>query len=239
MNHTHPTIKKVRDSYTSFAHEFDQTRQAPWPEFDHFLAYTRKHAKVLDAGCGNGRLADFLKPKEVSYLGIDHNSALLEAAQTNHPQAQFELADMADLKLEEEAFDNVYCIAAFHHLPTKKLRKKVLADFHKTLKPDGILILTVWNLVQMKYAAEWLRACFQALTTLGLKGSWKDLWIKWSHYPLKRYYHAFLPQELRKLFSDTDWEIEEFYFTRKGKRVKFLRSFNMIIIAKKRNNDIT
>jgi len=225
---------KVKASYSQFAGEFDQTRRQQWPEFDYFLAYTRKHAKVLDLGCGNGRLSDFLKPKEVSYLGIDHNSQLLEHARKNFPDAKFQLDDIMDLKLEEEAFDNIFCIAAFHHIPTKKMRRKVLADLEKAIKPDGILILTVWNLFQLKYWAPMLKAVLKSLLTLGLKGAWNDLWIKWGDYPIKRYYHAFLPAELQGLFSSKAWEIEEFYFTRKGKRVRWVRSFNFVLIARKK-----
>jgi SAM-dependent methyltransferase len=225
---------KVKESYSQFAGEFDQTRKQQWPEFDHFLAYTKKHAKILDLGCGNGRLCDFLKPKEVSYLGIDHNSQLLDLARKNFPEARFQLDDIMDLKLEEEAFDNVFCIAAFHHIPTKKMRKKVLADVHRALKPDGLLILTVWNLFQFRYLGPFIKAKFRFIFTLGLRGWWNDLWIKWGNYPLKRYYHAFLPSELTALFSPELWNIEEFYFTRKGKQVSWFRSFNFILIARKK-----
>ncbi|MFH0838336.1 MAG: methyltransferase domain-containing protein [Patescibacteria group bacterium] len=225
---------KVKASYSQFAGEFDQTRRQQWPEFDHFLVYTKKHAKVLDLGCGNGRLYDFLRPKEVTYLGIDHNSHLLELARRNFPEARFRLDDLMDLQLEEEAFDNVFCVAAFHHVPSKKMRQKVLADIHKSLKPDGILILTVWNLFQFRYFSALIKAILRAVLTLGLKGAWNDLWIRWGNYPLKRYYHAFRPTELMALFSQKLWEIEEFYFTRKGKRVRWFRSFNFVLIARKK-----
>jgi len=228
------TAEKVKESYSQFAGEFDQTRRQQWPEFDHFLSYVRKHAKVLDLGCGNGRLYDFLKPKEVSYLGIDHNSHLLDLARKNFPEGRFQLDDLMDLELEEEAFDNVFCVAAFHHVPTKKMREKVLADIHRTLKPDGILILTVWNLFQFKYLGQFLKAIFRFIFSLGLRGSWNDLWIKWGNYPLKRYYHAFLPSELLALLSPDLWKIEEFYFTRKGNRVRWFRSFNFVLMARKK-----
>jgi SAM-dependent methyltransferase len=225
---------KVKESYSQFAGEFDQTRKQQWPEFDHFLSYTRKHAKVLDLGCGNGRLYDFLKPKEVTYLGIDHNSQLLDLARKNFPEAKFQLDDLMDPKLEEGAFDNVFCIAAFHHVPTREMRKKVLVDIHHALKTDGILILTVWNLFQFKYIGQFFKAIFHSILTVGLRGAWNDLWIKWGNYPIKRYYHAFLPSELMALLSQDMWQIEEFYFTRKGNRVRWFRSFNFVLIARKK-----
>ncbi len=226
--------EQVKASYSQFAGEFDQTRQRQWPEFDHFMAYTRKHAKVLDLGCGSGRFYDFLQPKEVSYLGVDHNSHLLDLARKNFPEGNFQLDDIMDINLEEEAFDNVFCIAAFHHIPTKKMRQKVLADIHHALKPDGIFILTVWNLFQFKYIGQLLKAALRTVISLGFKGAWNDLWIKWGNYPLKRYYHAFLPSEFIRLFDENSWKIEELYFTRKGKRVRWFRSFNFVLIARKK-----
>jgi len=231
-------IKEITDtvkaSYSQFAEQFDQTRKQQWPEFDHFLAYTKKEAKVLDLGCGNGRLYEFLKQKEVAYLGIDHNSQLLELARKNFPEARFEQNDLMDLELEDEAFDNVFCIAAFHHVPSKTMRRKVLEDIHRALKPGGILILTTWNLFQWKYLGQFLKAVGRCFLTLGTRGAWNDFWIKWGNYPLRRYYHSFLPGELMALFSQKKWKIEEFYFTRKGKRVRWFRSFNFVLIARKK-----
>lgn len=226
--------QKVKDSYSQFAKEFDQTRQTQWPEFEHFLSYVKKGAKVLDLGCGSGRLYKLLQQKEVDYLGIDHNSHLLELAKKNSPEANFQLNDLMDLKLEKKAFDNVFCIAAFHHIPTKKMRKKVLADINESLKPGGTLILTTWNLFQPKYLGSLLKSIGRSILTLGLKHAWNDFWIKWGNYPIKRYYHSFLPGELKSLFDEKMWNIKEFYFTKKGKRVKWRRSFNLMMVVEKK-----
>ena len=192
--------EKVISSYSAIAHEFDQTRKVPWQEFNHFLAYTKHGGKTLDLGCGNGRLYEFLKQKEVSYLGIDHNSHLLEKGRENFPDARFQLADMMDLNLPVEAFDNIFCIAAFHHIPGKKMRRAVAKSIHQSLKTDGILILTVWNLFQFKYLGTLIKSITSCIFHLGFKNAWNDLWVKWGNYPIKRYYHAFLPKDLFKFF---------------------------------------
>ncbi len=230
----HDIVGQVKASYKAIAGEFDQTRQRPWTEFEGFLGYIKKGARVLDLGCGNGRLCGFLEQKEVEYVGVDHNEALLKKAQENHPNAIFEHADMVNLELDDERFDNVFCIAAFHHIPSKPLRKKALKDIHRSLKKDGVLILTTWNLFQWKYVREWLKGIGRSILTLGRKGTWNDLWIKWGKYPLKRYYHSFLPGELRRLFKSDEWTVEAFYFTKKGKMVKFLSAYNIIVIARKK-----
>jgi SAM-dependent methyltransferase len=229
----HQIKGQLKQSYSAIAQEFDQTRKAPWEEFNHFLAYTKHGGTVLDLGCGNGRLYEFLKPKKVQYLGVDHNSHLLDKARESYPEAIFELADMTDVNLPEKAFDNVFCIAAFHHIPGRKMRKQVAESIHRSLKPDGVLILTVWNLFQLKYLKELFKAILICVLYFGIKTAWNDLMIKWGNFPVKRYYHAFLPKELLRFFPPDNWKIEEFYFTRKGNRVSFLRSFNLVLIARK------
>jgi len=237
MKTSHPITEKVKASYVAIADEFSQSRMRPWPEFDAFLSHVESGARVLDVGCGNGRLYDFLKQKQIDYLGLDHNPEFIKKATDIFPEAQFQLQEMTDLDLPKNHFDVIFSIAAFHHLPTKKLRKKVLLDLHRSLKKEGVLILTTWNLFQWRYVTPLIKSVFRSLLTLGLRGGWNDLWIKWGKYPLKRYYHSFLPSELRRLFPPNLWVIEDFYFTKKGKRVKFWGSFNVVIILKKTIND--
>ena len=141
--------------------------------------------------------------------------------------------DMTDLDLKDGSFDLVFCIAAFHHIPGRRLRTRSVKEMHRVLKPDGVLILTVWNLFQWKYFKNLLSAILSFVFHFGLKYNWNDLWIKWRSEGLKRYYHAFLPGELLGYFKAKQWKIEEFYFVRKGSRVKFWRSFNLVIIARK------
>lgn len=223
----------VKHAYDAIASEFDQTRKSQWLEFQHFLEYVENHVKVLDLGCGNGRLYDLLKDKKVDYLGLDNNSTLLEKARSNFPAAKFQLGDMVDLDMSDESFDVVFSIASFHHIPGRKLRRRAVGEMHRVLRSDGILILTVWNLFQWKYLAPLMRSVFFCIVHLGLKYAWNDLWIKWGRHPVKRYYHAFLPRELLHYFKSNDWKIEDFYFVKKGSRVKFWRSFNLCLIVRK------
>jgi SAM-dependent methyltransferase len=225
--------KGVVDSYGAIAGEFDQTRVRPWPEFEGFSAYVRKGDKVLDLGCGNGRLSEILKPKNVDYLGMDNNSALIEKARQRFPEAEFQLGDMVDLELPDRCFDVVFSVAAFHHIPSQRLRAKAVSQIRRILKDRGILILTSWNLFQWKYAKAWARSLFSFLTHFGIHYAWNDLWIPWAGFPLKRYYHAFLPKELLRSFPKDEWSVEEFYFTKKGARVKFWQSFNLCLVLRK------
>ncbi|HCW31190.1 TPA: hypothetical protein DGD59_00485, partial [Candidatus Collierbacteria bacterium] len=48
-------------------------------------------------------------------------------------------------------YDYIFCIAVFHHLPTKKDQLFVLNQIKRHLKPRGKILITAWNLWQPKY----------------------------------------------------------------------------------------
>ena len=225
----------VVDSYGAIAGEFDQTRVRQWPEFEGFSTYVLSGDKILDLGCGNGRLFEILKPKKIDYLGVDNNSALIDKAKSRFPDAEFQLGDMVDLELPDRCFDVVFSVAVFHHIPGPALRTKSIRQIRRVLKDRGILILTAWNLFQWRFAWAWALSLLSFIVHFGFKCSWNDLWVSWGNFPLKRYYHAFLPNELLRYFPKDEWVIEDFYFTRKGSQVKFWQSYNLCLIARKIN----
>lgn len=224
---------QVNKAYEAISDEFDQTRKNKWFEFEYFSEYIKPRSKVLDIGCGNGRLYEILEAKKIDYLGIDNSQALIEKAKINFPEARFEYGDMVHLDLSDNNYDVIFSIASFHHIPGKKLRQETADGINRVLKPEGILILMVWNLFQWRYLRPLLISITSFICHLGLKYAWNDLWIKWGDNRLKRYYHAFLPKELLKYFQNGNWKIEELYFSKKGNRVKFLSSFNICLIVKK------
>ncbi len=224
----------VKKTYSAIANEFDASRKRQWLEFQYFLEFIENDEKVLDLGCGNGRLYELLKEKGVDYWGVDNNSILIERAKENFPDVYFQLGEMVDLDLPDNTFDAVFCIAVFHHIPGRRLRKKALKEMHRVMKKDGVLIMTVWNLFQWKYLKSWFNAIFSFVVHFGFKYAWNDLWIPWGKHPVKRYYHAFRPREFFRYFNDSDWTIEDFYFVRKGKRVRFGQCFNLCLIARKK-----
>lgn len=187
-------LKKVIEDYTRIANEFAKTRTRAWPEFELFKKYlpkkNTKRIKILDVGCANGRLCEFLDPNEFDYTGIDNNSALLKIAKKMHPQCKFKKADMLSIPFAANSFDSVWCIAALHHLPSRALQKKALLQMKKVLKKNGGLMLTVWNLRQPKYKQFIDKTSHYSL-------------IPWGNPPKAfRFYYAFTPSELAALLKE-------------------------------------
>ena len=102
---------------------------------------------VLEIACGSGGPALFMaQTTGCRVLGIDNNeNGVANANKTATEQrlaakARFQLADAGQpLPFENETFDAIVCIDAINHLPN---RPRVLAEWHRVLKPNGRLLFT-------------------------------------------------------------------------------------------------
>jgi len=232
-------LKSVPESYNLIANEFSDTRHYAWEEFKFFKPYLFENAEIVDLGCGNGRLNLFLDQyylgQKYRYIGIDNSENLLKAAQKKFPRKIFLPGDQIDIPLSENQADIVFNIAAFHHIPSPKLRLQALADIKRILKPNGLLIMTVWNLWQKKYFWHNLRAWLKSIITFGDYAP-NDLFIPWRNDHGKkiseRYYHNFLPVELNNLLKKSGFTTLENFTVRNGKKTAFFKGYNYIIIAR-------
>src|SRR3989344_5562676 len=115
-------IEKTRADYDRIASDFDRTRAYVWKELERFAVYAQEGQRVLDFGCGNGRLFELFKGKKIAYTGIDQSGKLIAHARTRHKDdvargiAQFIEASGDTLPFPDASFDCVFYVAALHHI---------------------------------------------------------------------------------------------------------------------------
>jgi 2-polyprenyl-3-methyl-5-hydroxy-6-metoxy-1,4-benzoquinol methylase len=205
-------LEIVRRNYEEIASDFNETRKKNiWPILSELAEAVKDGDKILDVGCGNGRLLAALAGKKVLYTGLDQSEKLLAFARENYPQGKFELGNLLELsQFNEINFDHVFCLAVLHHLPGSDLRLAALRQLKNKIKDDGRIIVTVWNL--------WSQPKFRKLITrYGLlklvKKNKMDIGdILFSGFSgSQRYYHAFTRYELKKIAHQAGLKPEKFY----------------------------
>lgn len=104
-----------------------------------------KHKKILDWGCGPGRIIRHL-PEVIghncSFYGTDYNSNSIKWCSENLPDIKFNHNTLeAKLPYPDNEFDVIYGLSIITHLSEKK-HFEWFQELYRVLKPNGILLLT-------------------------------------------------------------------------------------------------
>ncbi|MGH9483189.1 MAG: class I SAM-dependent methyltransferase [Terriglobales bacterium] len=145
---------------------------------------------VLDAGCGVGRITRALLPSGAGVVGCDFALARLQRLRSSEPagvRLGLVQADLQRLPLAPASFSAIVCTQVLEHIPEAAARRRLIADFHRLLRPGGDLVLTVYNLSET-----WRRrgAAAEGVHETGI------------------FYHCYTAQELRGELAE--FEVVEF-----------------------------
>lgn len=190
-------LKKVKSDYEKIAEEFSASRNHEWKDFDKIKKYFIGKNRVIDIGCGNGRLRNNIE-KNSHYIGIDNNEKFLKKAKKKFPNDEFINGDLLNIPIGNETCDVVFCLAVLHHIPSKEFREKAIKELKRIVKNDGYTIIMVWNLWQKKYFRFILKSIWQSIRKKIY--DWNDVFIPWAK-KIDRYCHAFTASELKKLLK--------------------------------------
>ena len=106
----------------------------------------RRHLKsggkeLLDVACGTGLEDSYLK-KDFDVTGLDLNSAVLRIARRRNPKITYLHDDMRTFRLDR-TFDVITCFDAMCYLQNHREMRQTLANFHRHLKPGGLLVFYI------------------------------------------------------------------------------------------------
>ena len=183
-------IKKLgeinRDFYQKVATSFSATRQNSWQGWEEMwrevagwlkeVEVGRDGAewseagvlKIIDIGCGNGRLLRFIDEKmaartgNFNYYGFDGSDELLKLAEEENLALKevvggWEKWDLLNQsmpeKLAEVAGQNqqpvmVFMLAVLHHIPTAELREQILNQIIECLPEGSLMVVSLWQFMK-------------------------------------------------------------------------------------------
>jgi SAM-dependent methyltransferase len=104
-------------------------------------AMAPRGARILDAGCGPGRLGGYLAKAGHHVVGVDVDPALIAAAAQDHPGPQWLVGDLAELDLPArgivEPFDVIASAGNVMAFLAPSTRVQVLGRLRAHLADDG------------------------------------------------------------------------------------------------------
>ncbi|GLY95331.1 class I SAM-dependent methyltransferase [Actinoplanes sp. NBRC 103695] len=99
-------------------------------------ALVPRGARILDAGCGTGRVGGLLAAAGHRVTGVDLDPKLIEVARADHPGAEWRVGDLSELDLPE-SFDVVVCAGNVMTFAAPSTRREILRRFGAHLAPGG------------------------------------------------------------------------------------------------------
>jgi SAM-dependent methyltransferase len=104
-------------------------------------ALLARGSRVLDAGCGPGRLGAALHARGHAVVGVDVDPALIAAAAEDHPGPRWLVADLAEFSLDEPPFDAAVLAGNVLVFVAPGSERQVLARVADHLRPDGAIVV--------------------------------------------------------------------------------------------------
>ena len=102
--------------------------------------------RVLDLGCGAGRLTTYLRPLVKKYVGLDVSAHMIKHCQMTFQGLNFVQGDMRSLTpFDDGEFDSVFAVANLMDAVSHAERLQVLAEVRRVLAPSGLFVFSAHN----------------------------------------------------------------------------------------------
>ena len=222
--------------YDRIAWDYHLKRKKPWKALEEFLDHLKEKkynfkGYCIDLGCGSGRNFTIINNLNNKLIGIDNSIEFLNIAKSNlndinHyskidvDNIQLILGDLEYIPIKAKVINNIFSIAAVHHIKSKERRQEVFTKISEKLTHNGFIILTLWRKWQSKFRKyfffDWFKRKFSRKyknrqKKIGLS-EFGDKYIPWTLSKEKktynRFYHFFSKRELKNLLKS--YEIKEF-----------------------------
>lgn len=137
----------VGAAYDDIADTFADTFRATEPEqpvelamVEHFASLLSGERRVLDAGCGAGRMFPVLRELGCTVEGVDLSAGMIRRARADHPEFPSQVGTLTDLPCAESTFDGVFSWYSTIHSADVDLAR-IAREIRRVLRPGGVALV--------------------------------------------------------------------------------------------------
>ena len=137
----------VRLAYDEVADTYADRFRATEPELpvdlamvEHFTALLSGERRVLDAGCGAGRMMPYLAALDCRVEGVDLSPEMIRRSRRDHSSFPAQVASLTDLPFKDESFDGVFLWYSTIHSPDADL-SQIMSEVRRVLRPAGLVLV--------------------------------------------------------------------------------------------------
>lgn len=110
---------------------------------DIILKYINKNDKILECGCGGGRILRHLSKYGYNIEAIDSDRCILEELKKEDSSLKLSYGNILDLKFEDNHFNTTLCLGVISNLCDYNAISKAINELKRVTKDKGIIIISV------------------------------------------------------------------------------------------------
>ena len=204
--------------YRENSESFDRTRQSAWPGWERVVKELKSNGnldvfRLLDVACGNMRFEKYLleclpgmKLQAVCVDSCDELTVSVDGCEYRNCDIVCDLASGASLNgCWDCDYHMVVSFGFFHHVPSGKLRLRLLEELVAAAKPGALVAISLWRFADdEKTRAKAIRTTAEACAALSFAELEEgDYLLGWNDVPgAYRYCHSFDDSEIESLIAD-------------------------------------
>lgn len=108
-----------------------------------FTGLIPKKSLMLDVGSGTGNFTKHFLGKGYKVISIDISDGMLTVAKRNVPEGDFRKMDAISLDFPENYFDAVFLKSLLVNIEKKNV-PNVLEEVYRVLKPNGLVLISIY-----------------------------------------------------------------------------------------------
>ncbi|QBD80217.1 class I SAM-dependent methyltransferase [Ktedonosporobacter rubrisoli] len=103
----------------------------------------KPQARILDYGCGYGRVTSLLYEHGYQDVeGVDFSAPMIERARLTHPELNFRLIEPSALPYADASFDAILLFALLTCVPENEAQRALVGELGRILRPGGVLYIS-------------------------------------------------------------------------------------------------